>query len=35
LTLAWTPSMRLSRFSIRAAQDAQVIPPTSSVRVLT
>jgi hypothetical protein len=30
LTVAATPSMRLSRFSIRAAQEAHVIPPISS-----
>ena len=33
LTLARTPSMRLSRFSTRAAHEAQVIPPMCSVTV--
>jgi hypothetical protein len=30
LTVAATPSIRFSRFSTRAAQDAQVMPPTTS-----
>jgi hypothetical protein len=30
LTLAEIPSSRLSRFSMRAAQDVQVIPDTDS-----
>jgi hypothetical protein len=30
LTVAVTPSSPLSRFSIRAAQEAQVMPPISS-----
>ncbi len=34
LTVACTPSIRLSRFSIRAAHDAQVMPPTARVTVL-